>query len=159
MLTPSSSRARTRRRWISCAAIGASTVMTNAPGPDRRRWRGSHRASAGSRDERRGAEQPKSEDKENDVGDGEVSALQQSKVDDRLFPIELPQHGSNPGQHGDGNQRGNEGIAEPVVDLPAVECDFEGGGGDRDQPDSNPVDVQLASRSNGGALGCKRFGI
>ena len=48
-----------------------------------------------------------------------------------------------------------KGGAEPVVDLAAVEENFEGSGADADEGDADAVDVELAADADGLALGFK----
>jgi len=73
------------------------------------------------RDQRSGAEESDSEDKEKHARDGEVTIAEQAEVDHRLLDVQLPKHGGNPSKHSSDDHQGDKTAAEPIVDLTTVE--------------------------------------
>src|SRR5580704_5909448 len=74
---------------------------------------------------------------------------------------QLPEDGGGETADADDEHPGDKAGAEPVVDLAAVEEDFEGGGAKADEGDADAVDFQFAGFSVGcrGADGLALFGV
>ena len=70
--------------------------------------------------------------------------LQHAEVDDGVFVVELPEDGDGEGADAEDEHPDDEGRAEPVVDLAAVEEDFEACGAEADEGDADAVDAELA---------------
>ena len=77
------------------------------------------------RDHRGGAEDAEAEDEQEHSRDGEVTAFQQTQVDDGIFLPQLPEDCRGPADERNAECRGDEAAAEPVVDLAAIEKDFK----------------------------------
>src|SRR6185312_1268752 len=105
------------------------------------------------RNQRRASEESKSKDEEQNSRNCEVAISQHSKVNDRIFQPHFPDDGSDPSNDGDGEHPADETAAEPILDLAAIEGDFEGCRCQCDQCDSDSVDPQPAILSNRGSLG------
>jgi|SRR5882757_7424388 len=97
------------------------------------------------RDHGRGCEETEAEDEVEDVGDGEVAVLEHVEVDDGVRVVQLPEDCDGEAADADDEHPGDEGRAEPVVDLTAIEEDFECGGAEANQCNANAVDVELAA--------------
>src|SRR5207302_9097568 len=106
-------------------------------------------------------EEAEAEDEVEDVGDGEVADLEHVEVDDGVGVTELPEDGGGEAADADDEHPGDEAGAEPVVDLAAVEEDFEGGGAETDEGDTDAVDAEFAgfSIAAGAADGLALFGV
>ena len=69
--------------------------------------------------------------------------------------VELPEDGGDEAADADDEHPDDERGAEPVVDLAAIEEDFERGGAEADEGDADAVDAEFAVLANGLAL----FGV
>ena len=107
------------------------------------------------RDHRGGGEEAEAEDEVEKVGKGEVADLEQAEVDDGVGDVELPEDGRSEAANADDEHPDDEGRAEPVVDLAAVEQNFEGCGAEADERDADAVDAELSVDADGLAL----FGV
>ena len=130
-------------RWTSCAPTGASSGDDEGSGSEDEA--GVDGAVAVERlqelrDHRRGGEEAEAEDEVEDVGDGEVADFEQAEVDDGVGVVQLPEDGGGEAADADDEHPADEGRAEPVVDLAAVEEDFERGGAEADEGDADAVD-------------------
>ena len=110
------------------------------------------------RDHRGGCEESEAEDEVEDVGDGEVADLEHAQVDDGIGLAQLPEDGGGEAADADDEHPDDEGRAEPVVDLAAVEEDLECSGAESDEGYADAVDAKFpgfsiaAGASNGLAL-------
>ena len=104
------------------------------------------------RNERRGSKQANAKDEVKDSGNGEVANLEQSQIDDRVWCVQLPPDGGAEADNRDGGHPADEGGAEPVVDLSAVEQDIQRSRAKTDERDADTVDVEPAIDANGPAF-------
>ena len=104
------------------------------------------------RDHRGGAEDAEAEDEQEHRRDGEVAALQQMQVDDGVLLPQLPENCRHPAYDRDAECPGDDPAAEPVIDLAAIEEDFECCRAEPDQQDPGGIDLQTAAGARGFTL-------
>jgi len=98
----------------------------------------------------RRAEEPKAEKKVQKGCDGKIAASKQVQINDGIFLPQLPHNRRHQARYGDAQGPADERGPEPVVDLAAIQRDFERGRPYPDQRNANPIDPQL-SRDTGRA--------
>ena len=96
------------------------------------------------RDHGGGGEESEAEDEVEGAGDGEVADFEQMQIDDGVGLVPLPEEGGAEAGDGDDEHPDDEGGAEPVIDLSAIEEDFEGRGTDADECNADAVDAEFA---------------
>ena len=102
---------------------------------------------------------PKPKKEVEDAGDAEVADFEEAEVDEWVRLAKLPEDGGGETGNADDEAPGDERGAEPVVDLAAIEENFEGSGADADEGDADAVYVKLAADADGLAFGFKGWGI
>ncbi len=82
--------------------------------------------------------------RQQDGADGEGRDLEQGEIDHRMLVVDFPDQEQHETHYGRGGQRDDDRAGEPVEFLPLVEHDLQRAYPDDQQPQSGPVDRQLA---------------
>jgi hypothetical protein len=73
----------------------------------------------------------------------------------RVLHVKLPGNRGDPSEDREDDHRADKGIIEPVIDLPAMQCDIERRRGDGDESDAEAViDSPFAFAALRSAVNC-----